>query len=105
MESGQSKVAMNVRTTKRRYRVFSILGALTFVLIIAAIWIPHNMVSRVAHDEASAMESLHALRDLELQYAAAHPSKGFTCDFALLKTEEHPSASGLKDSVRRGRTA
>ena len=26
-------------------------------------------------------------RRLETRYATAHPSKGFTCDFALLKTE------------------
>jgi len=67
--------------------VFSILGTVTFVLILAAILIPHNMVSRVVHDEISAVGSLRAIRDLELRYAAAHPSKGFTCDFALLKAE------------------
>lgn len=64
-----------------------ILGAVTAVLILAAILIPGQIISRVARDEASAMESLHALTDLELRYAAAHPSKGFTCDFGLLKTE------------------
>jgi type IV pilus assembly protein PilA len=88
---------MNARTTKRRSRVVSILGVVIFVLILAAILIPHNMVSRMAHDEASAMESLHALKDLELRYAVAHPSKGFTCDFALLKTEARSSGEQIQE--------
>jgi len=45
------------------------------------------MVSRVALDESNALQSLHALTKLELQYAAAHPSERFSCDFARLKTE------------------
>ncbi len=45
------------------------------------------MVSRVAHDEVSAINGLRGLTSLETRYATAHPSKGFTCDFALLKTE------------------
>jgi hypothetical protein len=64
-----------------------ILGAVTFVLILAAILIPGQIASRVARDEARAMESLQALTDLELRYATAHPSKRFTLEFALLKTE------------------
>jgi len=76
---------------KRRPAVLPILGTLTLVLIVAAILIPHQMVSRVARDEVSAMESLRALTNLELRYAAVHPSKGFTCDFELLKTEASSS--------------
>ena len=45
------------------------------------------MVSRVAHDEVSAINGLRGLTSLETRYATAHPSKGFTFDFALLKTE------------------
>jgi type IV pilus assembly protein PilA len=67
--------------------VLPILEAVIFVLVLAAILIPGQVVSHVARDEATAMESLHALADLEHRYAAAHPSKGFTCDFAMLKAE------------------
>jgi type IV pilus assembly protein PilA len=86
-QSNQSEGAKNTRLTKRRSAVFRIFGAIAFALILVAILLPHQLVSRVARDEASAMESLHALTHLELRYSAAHPSKGFTCDFALLKTE------------------
>jgi len=83
------------RVIKRRSAVLPILGAVTFVLILAAIIIPGQIVRRVALDEASTMESLHALTALELRYAAAHPSKGFTCDFALLKTEAHSNGEQI----------
>jgi hypothetical protein len=86
-QSNQSEGPTNARVKRRRSRVLPILGVMTFVLILAAILIPHQMVSRVARDEISAMESLRALTNLELRYEAAHPSKGFTCDFGLLKTE------------------
>jgi|SRR5271165_327948 len=85
--SDQSDVTNKAHVTKRRSADFPILGAVTFVRILAAIIIPGQIVSPLARHEASTMASLHALTDLELRYAAAHPSKGFTCEFALLKTE------------------
>jgi len=75
-QSNQSNKATNVSVKKRRSSALAILGAVILVLIVAAIWIPHNMVSRVARDEVSAVKSLRALTNLELQYAAAHPSRG-----------------------------
>lgn len=83
--SGHGDGVDNTRIRKRR-PIITILVLVCFSIIVAAILVPHNMVSRVAHDEASAMESLRTVWDLESQYAAAHPSKGFTCDFAQLKT-------------------
>jgi hypothetical protein len=77
--------------------VFAIIGSVILVLIVAAIWIPHNMVSRVAHDEISAVNGLRGLTSLETRYATAHPSKGFTCDFALLKTEALSSRDPTHD--------
>ena|ERR1700719_4522609 len=85
MHSNKSEGTTNPRVLKRRRVVLPIIGAVALVLI-AAILIPHNMVSRVARDEANAMYSLRALNNLEFRYAAAHPSKGFTCEFAPLKT-------------------
>jgi hypothetical protein len=63
-----------------------------FILIPAALLIPHFMVSRVARNEINAMQSLHTLTVLERRYAAAHPSKGFTCEFAQLRTDASPSS-------------
>jgi hypothetical protein len=85
--SSQTERATNARFIKRRSAVLPIIGTVILVLILAAVLIPGQIVSQLSRDEASAMESLHALRDLELRYAAVDPSKGFTCDFALLKME------------------
>jgi hypothetical protein len=68
-------MATNSRVIKRRSALPPILGAVALVLILAAILIPGQIVSRVARDETSAMQSLRALTDRELQHAAAHPSK------------------------------
>jgi hypothetical protein len=71
--------------SKKRRRLFNILGAVLFVLVVAAVLVPHNLVSHLAKDEISAVKTVRALKDLEQQYAATHPSNGFTCDLALLK--------------------
>ena len=96
-QSNHSEGATNARVIRRRSVVLPILGAVTFVLILAAIIIPHNMVSRVAHDEVSAVNGLRGLTSLETRYATAHQSKGFTCDFALLKTEVPSNRSPTHD--------
>jgi len=96
-QANQSVVAAIAPIKKRRSRVLLIVGAVIFVLILAAIWIPHNVVSRLARDEVSAMNSLRALKNFELRYAAAHPSKGFTCEFALLKTAPPPNGEHIHE--------
>jgi hypothetical protein len=84
-QSEQSKGATTARVVKRRSAILPILGIITFVLIVAAILIPGQIVSRLARDEVSAVGSLRALKNLELRYAAEHPSKGYTCECAKLK--------------------
>jgi hypothetical protein len=60
-------MAKILRRSRVKKHLLPILGAVTLVLILAAILIPHNIVSRVARDEASAAQSLRALTDLELR--------------------------------------
>jgi hypothetical protein len=78
------------RTLKRRFPVLPII-VVVFALVLAAIIIPHNLVSRLATDEANAAGSLRALQGLQIRYAAEHPSKGFACEFAQLKAEASPN--------------
>jgi hypothetical protein len=85
-QANQSGAAANAPVKKRRSRVLLILGVVIFVLILAAVLIPGHIVSRMARNEVSAVYSLRALTNLEIRYAAAHPSQGFTCEFAQLKT-------------------
>jgi hypothetical protein len=98
MQSNEHEANAHSHITNGRSRVLAIIGSVILVLIVAAIWIPHNMVSRVAHDEVTAVNGLRGLTSLETRYATAHPSKGFTCDFALLKTE----VSSNRDSTHDG---
>jgi hypothetical protein len=77
---------VNSHGKKPRSRWFRVLGAVLLALVLAAILIPHNLVSHIAHDEASSATSLRSVKKLEQRYAAAHPS-GFTCDFSVLKPE------------------
>src|SRR5580658_1661945 len=97
MQSNEHEAYASARTMKRLFRVFAVIVSVILVLIVAAILIPHNMVSRVARDEVSAVNGLSGLTSLETRYATAHPSKGFTCDFALLKTEALSSRDPTHD--------
>jgi hypothetical protein len=87
MHSDLSESSPNARPLKRRSAAFRILGVVTFVLILAAILIPGQVVSRLARDEASAIGSLHRLTVLQLRYKTAHPSSGFACELVQLKAD------------------
>lgn len=82
---------------KKRRSTVLLSAIAAFAVILAAILIPHLTVSTLAHNEANAMESLHALTKLQRQYAAANPSKGFACDFAQLKTGVHSNGEGIHE--------
>jgi hypothetical protein len=83
--SDQNDGSKNVSVVKRRSAVFSILGVITVVLILAAIFNPVQVDSRVARNEASAIGSLRALVTLQRRYATDNPSKGFACELAQLR--------------------
>jgi hypothetical protein len=53
----------------------------------------------MARNESSAAESLRALTVFEHRYAAAHPSKGFTCEFAQLKSEAPLNGERTKEEL------
>jgi hypothetical protein len=53
MQSNEHQANGHARTMNGRFRVLAIIGSVILVLIVAAIWIPHNIVSRMAHDEAT----------------------------------------------------
>src|ERR1700753_1934748 len=86
----------DLRSRKRR-RLFNILGAVIFLFVVAAVMIPHFLVSRIAKDEIGAVGTVRALQSLERQYASTRPSKGFTYDLTLLK----PALSD-KEQIREG---
>jgi len=48
-QSTEHEANAHARTMNGRFRVLAIIGSVILVLIVAAIWIPHNRVSRMAH--------------------------------------------------------
>jgi len=56
------------------------------VLLLAAVWIPHNILSNAARNEASAARNLRILGDLENQFVKMYPAQGYTCDFSALQS-------------------
>ena len=85
MHSDQKDGVEKVIVVKRRSFMFPVLAVLTAGLVIAAILIPGQVDSRAAMNEASAIGSLRMLTSLQRRYAAANPSRGFTCELAQLQ--------------------
>lgn len=67
-----------------------------FLVLIAAIMIPHLMRSTVAIDEASGVGSLRAINLAQAEHAKLHPDKGFTSSLAELAS---PPGNNFIDGV------
>jgi hypothetical protein len=59
-------------------------GFFYLALVIAAILIPHMMVSRVAGDEASAVAAMRSINRAQAAYADKHANKGFASTLSEL---------------------
>jgi type IV pilus assembly protein PilA len=69
-------------------------------LIIAAIAIPNLLRARIAANESSSVGSVRVLNVAEINYAASHPSQGYTCslsDLAQANLIANPLATGQKN--------
>lgn len=73
------KTELDTSTPKRRRWIRFFIPAFV-ALVVAAVFIPHNIVSRIAHDEISAVVTLRKIASLQRQHSLLYPSKGFTCD-------------------------
>jgi hypothetical protein len=62
----------------------SSIGAVSYVLIAAAIAIPNLLRARIAANEASAVGTVRTITSAQVTYAATYPDKGFATDLAKL---------------------
>src|SRR5215472_2232985 len=82
--------------SKRRQHGFSLIELLivvAIILVIAAIAIPNFLRSRVAANQASAVESLRALSTAEFTYSSTY-NEGYTATLGHLGP---PSSGALED--------
>ena len=80
------------------FSLIELLIVVAIILIIAAIAIPNLLRSRIAANEASAVNSLRTLTTSENTYYTNYPTFGFACDLKKLgggKTPPDNTAAGL----------
>ncbi len=83
------------------FSLIELLIVVAIILVIAAIAIPNLMRSRIATNEASAVNSLRTLTTAENTYYTSYPTFGFACSLKALGGGKNPpdqTAAGLIDN-------
>jgi len=91
-----------MRPDNRGFSLIELLIVVAIILIIAAIAIPNFLKSKMAANQASAVESLRMLDTAEVTYSSTY-NVGFSATLAYLgpsaSTVPTPQAAGLIDST------
>ncbi len=66
------------------FSLIELLIVVAIILIVAAIAIPNLMASRMAANEASAVQSIRTVQSSETAYAITYPTSGFSATLADL---------------------
>ncbi|HEX5410456.1 MAG TPA: prepilin-type N-terminal cleavage/methylation domain-containing protein [Terriglobia bacterium] len=84
-----------MRTESNGFSLIELLIVVAIILIVAAIAIPNFLRSRVAANQASAVESLRALSTAEFTYSSTY-NAGYTATLGHLGP---PSSGSLEDAT------
>jgi type IV pilus assembly protein PilA len=72
------------------------------LLIVSTIVLPNILKSKIQANETSAIASLHAISQSQLQYQTAHPTDGFACSLQTLESD--PTVPELDSDQKNGYT-
>jgi prepilin-type N-terminal cleavage/methylation domain-containing protein len=92
-----------MRTDHRGFSLIELLIVVTIILIIAAIAVPNLMRSRIAANQASAVQSCRVINSAQVAYNTSY-NQGYATTLAVLGppttgAQPTPSAAGLLDSL------
>ena len=80
------------------FSLIELLIVVAIILIIAAIAIPNFIKSKMAANEASAVNSIRAINTSEVAFASACPALGFTTTIADFGAGPCPNGQNLLDA-------
>jgi prepilin-type N-terminal cleavage/methylation domain-containing protein len=75
---------MKKNRKQRGFSLIELLIVVAIILIIAAMAIPSLLRARISADEASAVASIKAINQAEIQYETSYPTIGFAPNLASL---------------------
>ena len=71
-------------SAERGFTLMELLIVMSVILILMAIAIPNFLHLRGQADETSAIQSLRAINQAEIQYQTTYPANGFACGLTAL---------------------
>src|ERR1700744_4350184 len=72
------------RRRQRGFTLMELLIVMSIMIILMLIAIPNFISMKASADETSAMQSLRAIYQAQIQYQTSYPANGFVCSLATL---------------------
>src|ERR1700753_3777480 len=79
----EKRIARLLRN-QRGFTLMELLIVMSIMIILMLIAIPNFISMKASADETSAMQSLRAIYQAQIQYQTSYPANGFACSLATL---------------------
>ena len=84
------------RTRQRGFTLMELLIVMSIMIILMLIAIPNFISMKASANETSAMQSLRAIYQAQIQYQTSFPANGFACSLPALGGNASALATGQK---------